>query len=284
MTVSLQEASHPVPSDAPSAVSRTRARWGLYALGLAGASGAGLVLLFLLTAANLHPARPTIAVALPLLGGLSVGGMLALAFLPRWTARLRLLGCLAIPLGLLDAITVAGSAFHLPLTQVPLLRSLGDARQPADLLVAGTLVLLTCSAGLIVTRLLSHQASRRHFQPIGSVQALFLLFRGQHRLVGWMALALAAGHSLYFLLNPGDARQQWSGVAATLLMGALGLVGLVTRYDTRLRLWTHRLLAVGLLVALGVHVPLIPLLVGAAILGLLGATFVLLKLLRAVDA
>src|SRR5437868_11458044 len=88
---------------------------------------------------------------------------------------------------------------------------------------------------------------------MGGVQSLFLLFRRHHRLMGWIALAFAAPHSVYFLLFPGHTFVQWTGIAATALLIPLGLLGLITSYNTFWRLWTHRGIAILMIGATGLH-------------------------------
>ena len=88
---------------------------------------------------------------------------------------------------------------------------------------------------------------------MGSVQSIFLVLRRQHRILGWLALSFAAAHSVYYLLTPGQTLPQWTGIAATALLAAGGLLGLITTYNTFWRLWIHRTLGVLLMVALTLH-------------------------------
>jgi hypothetical protein len=106
------------------------------------------------------------------------------------------------------------------------------------------------------------------------VQSLFLLFRRHHRLLGWVALAFAGAHSVYFLMLPGATFAQWTGIAATALLIVIGLLGLITNYNTFLRLWAHRIIAVLVIVAVALHwFPFLPaasiFLVGLCVAGLL---------------
>ena len=87
------------------------------------------------------------------------------------------------------------------------------------------------------------------------MQAIFLMFWRQHKLVGWMALALSAAHSAYYLRYPRTFEEQWTGIVAFILLGALGVVGLVTSYRTKLRLWSHRAIAAVLAIVLTMHWP-----------------------------
>src|SRR5258707_4773415 len=94
---------------------------------------------------------------------------------------------------------------------------------------------------------------------MGAVQSIFLLFRRQHRLLGWLALAFAGAHSVYFLMFPGATFVQWTGIAATALLGVVGLIGLITTYNTFIRLWTHRIVAILVIAATALHcLPFLP--------------------------
>jgi len=91
--------------------------------------------------------------------------------------------------------------------------------------------------------------------------------------LGWLALAFAAAHSVYFILFPGAMVVQWTGYAATALLGVGGLLGLITSYNTFLRLWAHRIIAILMVIALGLHwFPFVPaatlFLVGLSVAGL----------------
>jgi hypothetical protein len=129
------------------------------------------------------------------------------------------------------------------------------------------MIALLASSVLFFSRWFSNQASRTRFEPSGAVQSLFLLFRRHHRLLGWSALAFAGAHSVYFLLFPGATFVQWTGIAATGLLIVVGLIGLITTYNTFWRLWAHRIIAILMIAALGLHwYPFVP----AATLFLLG--------------
>ena len=67
------------------------------------------------------------------------------------------------------------------------------------------------------------------------------------------ALAFAAPHSVYFLLFPGHTFVQWTGIVATGLLIPLGLLGLITSYNTFWRLWTHRVIAILMVIATALH-------------------------------
>lgn len=181
--------------------------------------------------------------------------MLALAFFPRVARALRIVGWLSVAGGAVLALAIACSVWQLPPEQLQWFGGPAEARDPSEVAVTWSLVMLTCSISLIATRLLSNQASRYRFRPFGAIQAIFLLFWRQHRLVGWMALALSAAHSVYFLRYPRTFEEQWTGIAAIGLLGVLGLVGLLTSYRRKFALWTHRGIAVALAVVLTLHWP-----------------------------
>ena len=193
--------------------------------------------------------------ALPCLVG-SVGcAMLAFACFPRFVQRLRIVGWFTVLAASLLALDIAWSIWQLPPDEVQLFVTPSDARDASNVTVALSLIMLTCSISLISARLVSNQASRHHFQPAGAVQALFSLFWRQHKLVGWMALALSAAHSVYFLRYPRGLEEQWTGIVAFGLLGLLGVVGLFTSYRTRVALWVHRAIAAVLAVVLTLHWP-----------------------------
>jgi hypothetical protein len=204
--------------------------------------------------------------------------LLAFALFPRFVSALRVLGWLTVASASLLALAVAWSTWQLPPYQLQVFATPTDARDPSNLAIYWSLIMLTCSISLITTRLLSNQATQHRFQPVGVVQAVFLLFWRQHRLVGWMALALAGAHSVYFLLYPRAFQEQWTGIVAIVLLGLLGLVGLVTSYRARLALWVHRAIAAALAVMLTVHWPPILYLEASALLVLGFTALVNLKL------
>jgi hypothetical protein len=208
--------------------------------------------------------------------------MLALAFFPRLVQELRALGWLVVGFGCLLAVAVLCSLTGWPPQQLRWFANASEALNDSNVALDLSLVTLTCSSALILTRLLSNQASRTHFEPFGAVQAVFLMFWRQHRLIGWLALALAAAHSVYFLILPRTFQEQWTGIAAIVVLGVLGLVGLVTSYRARLALWIHRGIAVAFGVALTLHWPPILYLEAGALL-LIGVTALLnLKLASAI--
>jgi len=204
--------------------------------------------------------------------------LLAFALFPRFVRALRILGWLTVAAASVLALAVAWSTWLLPPAQLQLFATPSDARDASNVAVYWSLIMLTCSISLITARLVSNQASQHRFQPAGVMQAVFLLFWRQHRLVGWMALALAGAHSVYFLLYPRTFQEQWTGIVAIVLLGLLGLVGLVTSYRAKLALWVHRATAAVLAVILTLHWPPILYLEAGALL-ILGLTaFVNLKL------
>ncbi len=197
--------------------------------------------------------------------------LLAFALFPRLASALRIVGWLTVAGASLLALAVAWSTWQLPPEQLQVFATPSDARDASNVAIYWSLIMLTCSISLITARVLSNQASQRHFQPPGVVQAVFLLFWRQHQLVGWMALALAAAHSVYFLLYPRAFQEQWTGIVAVVLLTLLGLVGLVTSYRARLALWLHRATAAALAVMLTLHWPPILYLEAGALL-ILGIT------------
>src|SRR3982074_118394 len=129
----------------------------------------------------------------------------------------------------------------------------------SNFLVLPSMIALLASSALFFTRWFSNQASRTRFEPTGAVQSTFLLFRRHHRLLGWLALAFVGAHSVYFLLLPGATFAQWTGIAASALLVLVGLIGLITSYNTFIRLWTHRIVAILLIVAVALHwLPFLP--------------------------
>ena len=202
-----------------------------------------------------HPSPP---VALALMGALCAalsGLMLTLACFPGLAEILRPVAQVAAVGATLDAAAVTWA--ELPWNErIP--DVLNDLEFSNFLLLPSMLALIASSV-LFFTRWFSNQASRTRFEPMGAVQSLFLLFRRHHRLLGWVSLAFAGAHSVYFLLFPGATFVQWSGIAATALMVLVGLVGLITSYNTFVRLWAHRIVAILLIVAVALHwLPFLP--------------------------
>jgi hypothetical protein len=204
--------------------------------------------------------------------------MLALAFFPSFTQRLRVVGWLTVAAASLLAVATICSVWQLPPEQLQWFDNPGDARDTSGRAVDWSLVMLTCSICLIATRLLSNQASRVRFSPHGAVQSIFLLFWRQHRLVGWMALALSAAHSVYFLRYPRSFEEQWTGIASFGLLGLLGAVGLITSYRRKPMLLVHRGIAAVLAVILTLHWPPLLYVEAAALLILVLTALVNLKL------
>jgi hypothetical protein len=233
-------------------------------------------------AATSRGRSPLELAALACLVGTIGCALLAFALFPRFVNALRVLGWLTVVGASLLALGVLWSTWLLPPEQFQVFSNPGDARDATNVAIDWSLIMLTCSISLITTRLLSNQASQHRFHPIGVVQAIFLLFWRQHRLVGWMALALSAAHSVYFLLYPRTFQEQWTGIVAFGLLGLLGLVGLVTSYRARLALWTHRGIAVVLAVVLTLHWPPILYLEAGGLLVLAITAFVNLKLAEAI--
>jgi hypothetical protein len=129
----------------------------------------------------------------------------------------------------------------------------------SNFLLLPSMVALMASSVLFFTRWFSNQASRTRFEPMGAVQSMFLLMRRQHRLLGWTAVAFCGAHSVYFLIFPGSTFATWTGIAATALLVAVGLIGLITSYNTFVRLWTHRIVAILVVIATALHwLPFLP--------------------------
>ena len=217
--------------------------------------GLGLFAAFVGGKIGQHPSPP---VALAVVGALCAalsGLMLTLACFPGLAEILRPVAQVAAVGASLDAAAVTWA--ELPWNgRIP--DVLNDLEFSNFLLLPSMLALLASSV-LFFTRWFSNQASRTRFEPMGAVQSVFLLFRRQHRLFGWVGLAFAAAHSVYFLLFPGTTFVQWTGIAATALMFLVGLVGLITSYNTFIRLWAHRIIAVLVVVAVALHwLPFLP--------------------------
>jgi hypothetical protein len=175
--------------------------------------------------------------------------LLTLACFPALAEILRVVAQFAAVGACLDAAAVGWS--ELPWNdRIP--DVLNDLEFSNFLLLPSMIALMAASV-LFFVRWFSNQASRTRFSPMGGVQSLFLLFRRHHRLLGWFALAFALPHSVYFLIFPGHTFVQWTGIVATVLLIPLGLLGLITSYNTFWRLWTHRIIAILMVVATGLH-------------------------------
>jgi hypothetical protein len=232
-----------------------RAHIGLLSFLLTLVWGAGLFAAFVGGKVGQHPSPPVALAALGALCAALSGLLLTLACFPGLVELLRPVGQVAAVGATLDAAAVTWA--ELPWNdRIP--DVLNDLEFSNFLLLPSMLALLASSV-LFFTRWFSNQASRARFEPMGAVQSLFLLFRRHHRLFGWVALAFAGAHSAYFLLFPGATFVQWTGIAATALMVLVGLVGLITSYNTFLRLWAHRIIAILVVVAVGLHwLPFVP--------------------------
>lgn len=231
--------------------------------------GVGLYAAFVGGRIGQHPNAP---IALAITGAFCAavsGLMLTLACFPGFAEILRPVAQVAAVGASLDAAAVVWS--ELPWNdRIP--DVLNDL-EFSNFLLLPSMVALLASAVLFFTRWFSNQASRTRFEPMGAVQSIFLLFRRHHRLLGWVGLAFAAAHSAYFVMLPGATFAQWTGIAATAVLILVGLVGLITTYNTFLRLWAHRILAILLVVALALHwFPFLPaatiFLVGLCVAGL----------------
>lgn len=196
-----------------------------------------------------HPSVPLLLALSGVLCLVLSGILLSLASFPQLAEYLRASGQVAAVGASLEAVAVLWSG--LPTSdRVP---DLLNELEFSNFLLLPSMVTLLASSVLYFVRFFSGRASRSRFAPIGGVQSLFLLLRRQHRLLGWLALTFAAAHSVYYLIIPGQTLPQWTGIAATALLGAGGLIGLITTYNTPIRLWTHRIIGILLILALTVH-------------------------------
>src|SRR6266851_2455891 len=202
--------------------------------------------------------HPSLSIALATTGAFCAavsGLMLTLASFPGLAECLR-------PVAQLAAVGASLDAAALLWAELPWNERIPDVLNDlefSNFLLLPSMIALLASSVLFFTRWFSNQASRTRFEPMGSVQSLFLLFRRHHRLLGWVALAFAGAHSVYFLLFPGATFVQWTGIAATALLIVVGLLGLITSYNTFLRLWAHRIIAILVIVALALHwLPFLP--------------------------
>jgi hypothetical protein len=242
----------------------------------------GLIEAFVGGRVGQHPGPVVALAAAGALCAVLSGLMVTLACFPGLAEIIRPVLQVAAIGAVLDAVALTWS--ELPWNQrVP--DVLNDLEFSNFLVLPGMIALVAASV-LFFSRWFSNMASRMHFEPAGSVQSMFLLFRRHHRLLGWFALAFVTAHSAYFLLFPGETFVQWTGIAATALLVLVGLVGLITTYNTFLRLWAHRIIAVLVIVAVSLHwFPFLPLatllLVGIFVAGLvhlkLMSTFVYLS-------
>lgn len=146
--------------------------------------------------------HPSPAVALAATGAFCAsasGLMLTLACFPRLAEILRPVAQVAAVGASLDAVAVMWA--ELPWNDR--VRDVLNDLELSNFLLLPSMIALLATSVLFFTRWFSNQASRTRFQPMGAVQSMFLLFRRQHRLLGWLALAFAGAHSVYFLLFPG---------------------------------------------------------------------------------
>src|ERR1700716_205899 len=217
--------------------------------------------------------HPTLTVGLATSGAFCAaasGVLLTLACFPGLAECLRPVAQVAAIGASLDAAAVLWA--ELPWNErIP---DVLNALEFSNFLLLPSMIALIASSVLFFTRWFSNQASRTRFEPMGAVQSMFLLFRRQHRLLGWLALAFAGAHSVYFLMFPGATFVQWTGIAATALLGILGLIGLITTYNTFIRLWTHRIVAILVIAATALHwLPFLPaatvFLIGLCVAGLI---------------
>ncbi|HEY3059300.1 MAG TPA: hypothetical protein VGL99_10035 [Chloroflexota bacterium] len=196
-----------------------------------------------------HPSLPvTLALSGALCAVLS-GILLTLACFPGLGECLRAVGQVAAAGATLESVAIVWTA--LPTNdRIP---DLLNELEFSNFLLLPSMIALLASSVLYFIRFFSGRASRVRFEPQGSVQSVFLTLRRHHRILGWLGLAFAGAHSVYYLLIPGQTLPQWTGIAATAILAVAGLLGLITSYNTFWRLWIHRILGVLLMVALTLH-------------------------------
>ena len=228
---------------------RRRTQVGLASVGLTLLWAAGLYAVFVGGRVGQHPSVPmTLALSGAVCAVLS-GVLLTLACFPGLGEYLRAVAQVAAVGASLEAAAVVWSG--LPMNdRIP---DLLNELEFSNFLLLPSMVALLASSVLYFARFFSGRASRARFEPQGGMQAVFLSLRRHHRLLGWLGLAYAAAHSVYYLLIPGQTLPQWTGIAATALLAAGGLLGLITTYNTFWRLWIHRVLGILLIVALTLH-------------------------------
>jgi len=230
---------------------------------------AGLWVVFVGGRVGQHPPPALALAAAGALCAVASGILLTIACFPGFAEMLR-------PVGQLAAIGACLEAAAVGWSELPWNDRIPDVLNDlefSNFLLLPSMIALLASSVLFFTRWFSNQASRTRFQPTGAVQSIFLLFRRHHRLLGWLALAFAGAHSIYFLLFPGATFVQWTGIAATALLAVGGLIGLITTYNTFWRLWLHRIMAILMVIALALHwFPFVPVatlfLVGLCVAGL----------------
>jgi hypothetical protein len=226
-----------------------RAQIGLASLALTLAWMTALFTVFVGFKVGQHPSTPVILALGGALCAVLSGVLLTLACFPGFGECLRAVAQVAGVGASLEAAAVVWSG--LPMNdRVP---DLLNELEFSNFLLLPSMVALLASSVLYFARFLSGRASRVRLKPQGGMQAIFLALRRHHRLLGWLGLAYAAAHSVYYLLTPGQTLPQWTGIAATALLAAGGLLGLITTYNTFWRLWIHRTLGVLLMVALTLH-------------------------------
>ena len=251
-----------------------RTQVGLSSFSLTVVWAIGLCVAFIGGKIGQHPSVPVTLATAGAFCAATSGLLLTLASFPSLAETLRPVAQVAAVGAVLDTAAVVWA-------ELPWNERIPDVLNDlefSNFLLLPSMIALLASSVLIFTRWFSNQASRSRFEPLGAVQSLFLLFRRHHRLLGWMALAFAGAHSAYFLLFPGATFVQWTGIAATALLGVVGLIGLVTTYNTFVRLWAHRIVAVLVIVALGLHwLQFVPA-ATVMLVGLCAASFLHLKL------
>jgi len=199
--------------------------------------------------------RFSVFVELGLIGGFFVAALFALAFMPELAGTLRTVGWLLVVVG---AATTASIALDWLQPIWPFLQA-GD--RSGQLRLSGvetdvTPLFTLGSVALVGSRYLYRWTKTRP-AIAAQTRALFLLCWKQHDVVGWLLVALAGGHGVYFLVFPRTGLIQWSGIAAFAALLGLAAIGLVNKYGRRVRFWSHTALA-ALFVALFVlHIPVL---------------------------
>ncbi len=226
-----------------------RAKIGLASLALTLVWCAALFGIFVGGKVGQHPSMPIVLALSGSLCAVLSGLLLTVACFPGLGEYLRGAAQVAAVGATLEAAAVLWTG--VPLN--PRIPDLLNELEFSNFLLLPSMVALLASSVLYFARFFSGRASRVRFEPQGGMQAVFLALRRHHRLLGWLGLAYAAAHSVYYLLIPGQTLPQWTGIAATSLLAVGGLLGLITTYNTFWRLWIHRILGILLIVALTLH-------------------------------
>jgi hypothetical protein len=226
-----------------------RAQIGIVSLVLTLIWTAVLFGMFIVGKVGQHPSMPLTLALSGALCAVFSGLLLTLACYPGLAELIRPVGQVAAIGATLEAIAVLWAT----LPNNPRIPDLFNELQFSNFLLLPSMLALLASGILWLARFFSNFASKWRFEPMGAVQSVFLLFRRHHRLLGWAGLAFAGAHSVYYTILPGSTLVQYTGYVATGALIVLGLIGLITTYNTFIRLWTHRILAIIMTVALILH-------------------------------